>query len=104
MIKNAQIGGNFTFFEILKWIPIGAARESNFDDWMDCSRAHSDSYSLDIYWPTLETAATQCTTMPLAVTAMCALSECLKLGVQSIFWKDSPSHRKKEETRPSAYH
>jgi hypothetical protein len=25
MIKNAQIGGNLTFFEILKWILIGAA-------------------------------------------------------------------------------
>jgi len=25
MIKNGQIGGNLTFFEILKWIPIGAA-------------------------------------------------------------------------------
>ncbi len=25
MSKNAQIGGNLTFFEILKWIPIGAA-------------------------------------------------------------------------------
>ncbi len=25
--KNAQIGGNLTFFEILKWIPIGAVEE-----------------------------------------------------------------------------
>jgi hypothetical protein len=25
MSKNAQIGGNLTFFEVLKWIPIGAA-------------------------------------------------------------------------------
>jgi hypothetical protein len=24
MSKNAQIGGNSTFFEILRWIPIGA--------------------------------------------------------------------------------
>jgi hypothetical protein len=23
--KNARIGGNLAFFEVLKWIPIGAA-------------------------------------------------------------------------------
>jgi hypothetical protein len=26
-VKNAQIGGILSFFEILKWIPIGAAKE-----------------------------------------------------------------------------
>jgi hypothetical protein len=25
MAKNAQIGGILSFFEVLKWIPIGAA-------------------------------------------------------------------------------
>jgi hypothetical protein len=28
-LKNAQIGGILSFFEVLKWVPIGAAEEGS---------------------------------------------------------------------------
>jgi hypothetical protein len=40
-VKNAQIGGNLTFFEILNWIPIGAAHDPNvnwFENLWDARR------------------------------------------------------------------
>ena len=29
-VQNVRIGGNLTFFEFLKWIPIGAASKRTF--------------------------------------------------------------------------
>jgi hypothetical protein len=62
MHKNAQIGGNLTFFKILKWIPIGAAgayvigghivpsKLSAFTEWLSSLSNHSRAQKLRGYF------------------------------------------------------